>query len=110
MTSRFSEIIIDCHNPRALAEFWCGALGYRVIDQDEGDGAVEIASWEPEAEAIRAAPVPPTLEFISGEIQSSAAHELGHAVGLGHQDSCLLNGTHRRTSVGWLRYQYSPMG
>jgi hypothetical protein len=64
MTSRFSEIIIDCHNPRTLAEFWCGVLGYRVIDQDEGDGAVEIASWAPEAEAIRRAPVPPTLVFI----------------------------------------------
>jgi glyoxalase superfamily protein len=62
MTSRFSELIIDCHDPRPLAEFWCAVLGYTVIDQDEN--AVEISSWKPTAEAFREKPQPPTLVFI----------------------------------------------
>lgn len=62
MASRFSELVIDCREPRALAKFWCGVLGYRVVDQD--DDAVEIAGWEPSKEAIRRAPVPPTLVFV----------------------------------------------
>jgi hypothetical protein len=64
MASRFSELIIDCHDPKTLAAFWCGVLGYRVIDEDTSDGAVEIASWEPDAPAIRQGPVPPTLVFL----------------------------------------------
>lgn len=36
MTSRFTELGIDCADPRALASFWCGVLGYRVQDADEG--------------------------------------------------------------------------
>ena len=61
MVSRFTEIAIDCHRPRQLAEFWCAVLGYRIIE--EQDGVIEIADWEPSAEAIRARPVAPTLVF-----------------------------------------------
>jgi hypothetical protein len=61
MTSRFTELVIDCHQPRTLAAFWCGVLGYEVID--EGDDSVEIASWQPTAEAVRERPCPPTLLF-----------------------------------------------
>jgi catechol 2,3-dioxygenase-like lactoylglutathione lyase family enzyme len=61
MTSRFTELVIDCHDPRRLAEFWCAVLGYRIVDEEEG--IVEIASWDPSADAIRASPVPPTLLF-----------------------------------------------
>jgi|SRR5947209_16443934 len=62
MASRFTELIIDCHEPRRLAEFWCAVLDYRVIE-DNGD-LVEIAGWEPSADAIRKAPTPPTLVFL----------------------------------------------
>ena len=61
MTSRFSELVIDCHQPRRLAEFWCEVLGYRIIDEE--DDLVEIASWEPTPESVRADAVPPTLVF-----------------------------------------------
>ena len=40
MACRFSEIVIDCHDPQALAGFWCAVLGYQVLDED--DGGVEI--------------------------------------------------------------------
>jgi catechol 2,3-dioxygenase-like lactoylglutathione lyase family enzyme len=40
MASRLSELIIDCRDPQLLADFWCEALGYTVLDLDEG--AIEI--------------------------------------------------------------------
>ncbi|GHG09064.1 VOC family protein [Streptomyces filamentosus] len=62
MTSRFTELVVDCHDPERLAAFWCAALGFEVIDRAEGQ--VEIASWEPTVEAVRAGQMPPTLVFI----------------------------------------------
>jgi Glyoxalase-like domain len=70
MGSRFSEIVVDCQRPGKLAEFWCSALGYRVLD--EQDGLVEIgppdvstdddwAEWR--ARLIREA-APPTIVFV----------------------------------------------
>ncbi len=61
MTSRLTEIVIDCHDPRRLAEFWCAVLGYEVIEEDEE--MVEIASWRPTVEAVRERVTPPTLLF-----------------------------------------------
>jgi hypothetical protein len=57
MSSRFTELAIDCADPRKLAGFWCGVLGYEV--QDEDDGLVTIGA--PSADG--SGPVPPTLTF-----------------------------------------------
>ncbi|MEW2346725.1 VOC family protein [Streptomyces sp. NPDC006684] len=62
MTSRFTELTVDCHDPERLAEFWCAVLDFEVIDRREG--MVEIGSWVPTAEAIRARQMPPTLVFL----------------------------------------------
>ena len=62
MTSRFTELIVDCHDPRRLAEFWCAVLDYKILE-DRGD-LVEISGWEPTIEAFRAAVSPPTLVFL----------------------------------------------
>ncbi|MEV6198964.1 VOC family protein [Streptomyces sp. NPDC051771] len=62
MTSRFTELVVDCHDPERLADFWCAVLDFKVIDRAEGQ--VEIASWEPTAEAVRARQTPPTIVFI----------------------------------------------
>ena len=62
MTSRFTELVIDCHRPRELAAFWCAILGYEVIDEE--NDVVEIGSWRPTVEAVRARPNPPTLVFV----------------------------------------------
>jgi catechol 2,3-dioxygenase-like lactoylglutathione lyase family enzyme len=61
MASRFTELAIDCHRPDELATFWCAVLGYEVIERK--DDYVEIASWHPSAEAVRAQVSPPTLVF-----------------------------------------------
>jgi hypothetical protein len=42
VTSKFTELAIDCGDPGALARFWCAVLGYEV--QDEEDGLVTIGS------------------------------------------------------------------
>jgi hypothetical protein len=40
MACRFSELVVDCHDPEALAAFWCAVLDYRVLSREES--AVEI--------------------------------------------------------------------
>ena len=62
MTSRFTELTIDCHDPEILADFWCAALGYSRIETTENE--VEIGAYEPTAEGVRAAAGPSTLLFI----------------------------------------------
>ncbi|NAS25721.1 VOC family protein [Herbidospora sp. NEAU-GS84] len=62
MTSRFTELTIDCHDPERLAAFWCEVLDFKVIDR--GEGKVEIGSWEPTVEQVLARQMPPTLQFI----------------------------------------------
>ncbi len=61
MTSKFTELAIDCANPQALARFWCAVLAYEI--QDEEEGIVTIGSpLVPEGEN-QVGPVPPTLTF-----------------------------------------------
>lgn len=33
MTSRFTELTVDCHDPERLATFWCEVLDFKVIDR-----------------------------------------------------------------------------
>lgn len=72
MTSRFTEIVIDAHDLRKVAHFWCAVLDYKIIDESEG--IVEIApqdypsGWTDMATAewkarVRAAPPAPTILF-----------------------------------------------
>ena len=61
MTSKFTELAIDCADPYGLARFWCSVLGYEVQDEDEG--VVSIGSpLVPEGKKYPG-PVPPTLTF-----------------------------------------------
>ncbi|MFF9624794.1 VOC family protein [Streptomyces griseosporeus] len=62
MTSRFTELVVDCRDPERLAAFWCEVLDFKVIDRSVGK--VEIGSWVPTVEEVRARQMPPTLVFI----------------------------------------------
>ncbi|MFF2010741.1 VOC family protein [Streptomyces sp. NPDC058195] len=62
MASRFTELVVDCRDPERLAAFWCAVLDFEVIDR--GEDKVEIGSWEPTVEQVRARQMPPTLLFI----------------------------------------------
>ncbi|MER7013741.1 VOC family protein [Saccharopolyspora sp. NPDC000359] len=61
MTSKLTEIAIDCADPSGLARFWCAVLGYEV--QDEEDDLVTIGSPEVPEGRSRRGPVPPVLTF-----------------------------------------------
>jgi Glyoxalase-like domain len=62
MTSKFTELGIDCADPGGLARFWCAVLGYEVQDEDE-DASVTIGSpVAPDSNKHRG-PVPPILTF-----------------------------------------------
>jgi hypothetical protein len=61
MTSKFTELAIDCSDPNGLARFWCSVLGYEV--QNEDDGIVTIGSAVLADGTSCRGPVPPTLTF-----------------------------------------------
>ncbi len=44
MSSRFTELCVDCADPSRLADFWCVVLGYEVTDAD--DDIVQISAPE----------------------------------------------------------------
>ncbi len=62
MTSRFTELVVDCRDPEGLAAFWCAVLDFEVIDRS--GGKVEIGSWVPTVEEVRARQMPPTVVFV----------------------------------------------
>jgi hypothetical protein len=61
MSSKFTELAIDCADPAALARFWCAVLDYEV--QEEEDGYVAIGSPLLPEGRDRPGPVPPTMGF-----------------------------------------------
>ncbi|MBR7831698.1 VOC family protein [Actinospica durhamensis] len=62
MTSKFTELAIDCADPRGLAGFWCAVLGYEVQDEDH-ELTIIGSPLVPEGKK-RLGPVPPTLTFV----------------------------------------------
>jgi hypothetical protein len=67
MVVRLTEVVVDCHDPAALARFWTAALDYHVVASDESQ--VEIAAWEREPadlpDQVRRAPTVPTIVFVA---------------------------------------------
>jgi glyoxalase superfamily protein len=61
MTSKFTELAIDCADPSGLARFWCSVLDYEV--HDEGGSTVTIGSPMVPEGKNHLGPVPPTLTF-----------------------------------------------
>jgi len=45
MACRFSEVVLGCRDPEALARFWCEVLDFVVLDRED-DGSIEIGSRE----------------------------------------------------------------
>jgi hypothetical protein len=72
MTSRFTELAIDAHDLKKLADFWCAVLDYRILDEQPdlieigpksfvGDPGPEMhEQWKSLA---RANPPTPTMVF-----------------------------------------------
>ena len=45
MACRISELVLECRDPEALAEFWCEVLDFVVLDRED-DGSIEIGPRE----------------------------------------------------------------
>ncbi|WP_166392059.1 VOC family protein [Nocardioides ochotonae] len=79
MTSRLTEINIDCADPGRLAQFWCAALGYIVLDAT--DDLVEIGPARgADAEllaAVRRGPLAPSI-FLARVPEGKAAKNRLH--------------------------------
>jgi catechol 2,3-dioxygenase-like lactoylglutathione lyase family enzyme len=63
MASKFTELAIDCADPKSLARFWCAVLDYEVLEED--DGFVAIGSPLVSEGKNHLGPVPPALTFAS---------------------------------------------
>jgi Glyoxalase-like domain len=107
MGSRLTEIVVDCHDPAALAAFWAAVLDYHVVRIE--DGQVEIAPWKREppdlAERVRQAPSVPTLVFVKvpeGKTVKNRLHLDIRPVGSPHEAEVerLLGLGARRADVG----------
>jgi hypothetical protein len=46
LASRFSDLVVDCHDPDLLGRFWSDVLGYEVSDRSDGpeEFYVELSS------------------------------------------------------------------
>jgi Glyoxalase-like domain len=62
MSSKFTELAIDCADPGGLARFWCSVLDYAVQHEDD-DGSITIGSPMVPDGKNRRGPVPPILTF-----------------------------------------------
>lgn len=60
MTSKFTELAIDCAGPEDLARFWCAVLGYEVRERDDEVVTIGPATSD---DPSRRGPVPPALTF-----------------------------------------------
>jgi hypothetical protein len=75
MTSKFTELAIDCADPSGLARFWCSVLDYEV--QGDDDGVITIGSPAVPEGKNRLGPVPPVLTFAhvpEGKIVKNRVH------------------------------------
>ncbi|WP_151082187.1 VOC family protein [Nocardioides cynanchi] len=76
MTSKFTELAVDCADPVGLAQFWCAVLGYEVQGND-ADEVVTIGPPQVPEGRDRPGPVPPTLTFArvpEGKIVKNRLH------------------------------------
>lgn len=61
MASRFTELVVDCHDLDTMSTFWCAVLGYQVLEK--ADYYVEIGAAEHVVERIIQGPPVPTIVF-----------------------------------------------
>ncbi len=80
---RIGDIVIDCNDPVAAADFWCAALGYRVA----GRNATTVA--------VAGDSAAPTLLFIKSTDTKAHKNRI-------HFDVCPTTGTTRDEEVARL--------
>lgn len=74
MASKFTELAIDCQDPRRLADFWCAVLDYVVREEDEG--GVMISAPDLTEGKDRRGPIPPMLTLLAVPESKSVKNRL----------------------------------
>jgi hypothetical protein len=94
MSSRIAAIAIDAVQPQVVADFWCGVLGWQVVEED--GGVLTIAPADGSWPTIDVTPVP------EGKSVKNRLHLDLRADGLptGDELSRLLDLGARRADVG----------
>jgi hypothetical protein len=64
MTSRLTEVIIDCHDLEVVADFWSAVLGYERGHSGDGWLAIEAPNRDGSDAAWRAGPLAPVIAFV----------------------------------------------
>jgi hypothetical protein len=41
MSSKFTELVVDCHDPERLAQFWSAVLDYEITERDDNSVFIE---------------------------------------------------------------------
>ncbi len=64
MTSRLTDVIVDCHDMEGLADFWCAVLGYERAHRGDTWLAIAPAGRQTSDDEWRAGPLAPMLAFV----------------------------------------------
>jgi catechol 2,3-dioxygenase-like lactoylglutathione lyase family enzyme len=64
MSSRLTEVIIDCADLRRMVQFWSDALGYEEANRGEGWVALRAPGQQLTDEALRLAPQLPAIALV----------------------------------------------
>jgi catechol 2,3-dioxygenase-like lactoylglutathione lyase family enzyme len=64
VTSRLTEVIIDCHDLERMAAFWSAVLGYQRGRSGEGWASIHAAGGPPGFDALLTGAVPPIVAFV----------------------------------------------
>jgi hypothetical protein len=64
MTSRLTEVIVDCHDMTRLADFWCEVLGYEPAGSGDSWLAIGAPGGRPAEATWRQAPQAPVMAFV----------------------------------------------
>jgi hypothetical protein len=89
MTSRFTELIVDCHDLNVVADFWCAVLGYERGNAGDGWLSIRPPGQELTEMALVARPQPCTLAFVEvpeTKTMKNRLHVDVTPIGLGQAD------------------------
>jgi hypothetical protein len=71
MAANFTQLVVDAHDPHALAAFWSSVLGWDLVPTDDPDEELEV-----EVEIAPPDGSFPTLLFIEGPDQKVGKNRL----------------------------------
>src|SRR5204862_4868727 len=103
MGARFTELVIDCSDPRRVADFWGAVLGYDVIDRG-ANGEIEIGGPKGTGPTLVFVAVPERksvknrIHIDISPTETDQSNELRRLIGLGAREVDVGQGN----DVSWI--------